>query len=60
MPIYEFECPKCKREEEVITKVNVKLNCPDCDIQMRKKVSAFHIRGIWRWYKSSDYGAAGR
>ena len=62
MPLYVFECPTCHTTSEVLTRTldyEVPL-CPTCLTPTEKKMSSFHIRGPWKWYKADDYGRAGR
>ena len=61
-PIFEFECPKCHEVSEILARTlecQIPL-CPSCLTPTEKKLSTYHIRGKWRWYKESDYGRAGR
>jgi putative FmdB family regulatory protein len=57
MPIYEYECAKCKKHHEVIQKITEKplKKCPDCGGSMRKLMSStsFVLKGSG-WY-ASDY-----
>ena len=62
MPLYVFKCPKCGEETELLVANhdNLRPTCPTCNCPTQPMFSNFHIRGPWRWYKSSDYGASGR
>ena len=57
MPIYEFECRKCKSHLEVMQKMNDKppVKCPKCGGRLEKLVSAsaFQFKGSG-WYVT-DY-----
>lgn len=54
MPIYEYECVKCRHNLEAIQKFSdpVLTDCPAChEISLHKRVSApaFHLKGSG-WY----------
>ena len=57
MPIYEFECRKCKSHLEVFQKMNDKppVKCPKCGGRLEKLISAsaFQFKGSG-WYVT-DY-----
>ena len=57
MPIYEYECPKCGRIEEVLQKISDKplTKCRHCSSKLHKLVSqsTFHLKGTG-WYVT-DY-----
>jgi len=57
MPIYEYECEKCGRIEEVLQKFSDKplSRCGHCSGKLHKLVSqsAFHLKGAG-WYVT-DY-----
>ena len=55
MPIYEFECEKCKSEREEIRKFSDDLPICSCGNKMKKKISmsSFHLKGSG-WY-TTDY-----
>lgn len=57
MPIYEYECTKCARIEEVIQKFSDKplVKCPHCGGKLHKLIShsSFHLKGTG-WYVT-DY-----
>ncbi len=57
MPIYEYECSKCKQVHEVIQKFSEEplKNCPLCGGQLKKLVSqsSFILKGSG-WYVT-DY-----
>ncbi len=57
MPIYEYECEKCGRIEEVLQKFSDKplTHCEHCSGKLHKLVSqsAFHLKG-GGWYVT-DY-----
>lgn len=57
MPVYEYECSKCGRLEEVFQKItDTPLTaCSRCDGKMRKLISqsSFHLKGSG-WYVT-DY-----
>ena len=61
MPIYEYECAKCKKQHEVMQKITEKplKKCPDCGGSLRKLMSStsFVLKGTG-WY-ATDY-ASGR
>lgn len=55
MPLYEYYCPKCNYQIELIHKVSEKKNdtCPSCQkVQLKKKTSltSFQLKG-GGWYK---------
>ncbi len=44
MPLYEYVCPKCKKEFEVMrpfSQANEPASCPDCGTAGQKLVSGF-------------------
>ena len=55
MPLYEYECPKCKQVIEIIAKYDTIPKCPLCGEEMKKIMSEsnFHLKGIG-WYQT-DY-----
>lgn len=57
MPIYEYECTKCAKIEEVIQKFSDKplVTCPYCGGKLHKLIShsSFHLKGTG-WYVT-DY-----
>ena len=57
MPIYEYECTKCGRIDEVLQKFSEKplKKCPHCSGRLQKLVSqsTFHLKGTG-WYVT-DY-----
>jgi putative FmdB family regulatory protein len=59
MPIYEFECKKCKAHLEVFQKINDKppVKCRKCGGRLEKQVSAsaFQFKGTG-WYVT-DYAS---
>ncbi|MDH5543707.1 MAG: zinc ribbon domain-containing protein [Nitrospinota bacterium] len=61
MPIYEYGCPKCEREFEVLHGIsdNSARKCPECGAKMKKLISlgSFHLKG-GGWYKDG-YGSSG-
>lgn len=58
MPIYEYECSKCGRIDEVIQKFSDKAltKCKHCSGKLHKLIShsTFHLKGTG-WY-ITDYG----
>jgi putative FmdB family regulatory protein len=62
MPIYEFECRKCKAKLEVFQKMNDKppVKCGKCGGKLEKLISAsaFQFKGSG-WYVT-DYAGKGR
>ncbi|MDX6612336.1 MAG: hypothetical protein QOD75_1522 [Blastocatellia bacterium] len=62
MPIYEYECRKCKAHTEVFQKINDKplTKCVKCKGRLEKLVSAsaVHFKGTG-WYVT-DYGGKGK
>ncbi len=54
MPIFEYKCPRCGKETELIKKHSDTVLCK-CNMKMNKKVSTsdFHLKGTG-WYKT-DY-----
>ncbi len=61
MPIYEYECEKCKKRLEVVQKFSDPLltECPDCKGKLKKLVSntSFVLKGSG-WYVT-DYARKG-
>lgn len=59
MPIYEYECQKCKKLHEVMQKITEKplSKCPDCGGRMKKMISnsSFVLKGTG-WY-ATDYAS---
>lgn len=57
MPIYEYECTKCGKIEEVLQNFSEKplTKCPSCAGKLQKLVSqsTFHLKGTG-WY-ATDY-----
>jgi len=57
MPIYEYECEKCRNIHEIMQKMSDKplTRCPHCSGKLHKLVSqsAFHLKGSG-WY-ATDY-----
>ena len=57
MPIYEYECTKCNRIEEVLQKFSDKpmTKCKHCSGKLHKLISqsSFHLKGTG-WYVT-DY-----
>ena len=57
MPIYEYECKKCGKHEEVLQKFSDKplKKCPHCSGKLQKLISqsSFHLKGSG-WYVT-DY-----
>ena len=56
MPIYEYECPDCGKQIEVIQKFGAEApKCERCGIEMKKLMSdtSFILKGTG-WYKT-DY-----
>jgi putative FmdB family regulatory protein len=62
MPIYEYECGKCGRIEEILQKISDKpLNrCSHCSGKLHKIVShsSFHLKGSG-WYVT-DYARSSK
>jgi putative FmdB family regulatory protein len=63
MPIYEYECSKCGRVDEVIQKFSDKplVKCKHCSGKLHKLIShsSFHLRGTG-WYITDYAGKSGR
>ena len=61
MPVYEYECQKCKQVTEAMQKFSDSplTQCPHCAGQLRKMISqsAFHLKGSG-WYVT-DYARKG-
>ena len=57
MPIYEYQCAKCKKTHEIWQKMSDKpeTKCPDCGGKIERLISAsgFALKGSG-WYKT-DY-----
>ncbi|MFH1490779.1 MAG: FmdB family zinc ribbon protein [Pseudomonadota bacterium] len=59
MPIYEYECPKCGHQAEILQRISDKplAKCELCKGRMKKLISqsTFHLKGTG-WYVT-DYAA---
>jgi len=58
MPIYEYECVKCKRVLEIMHKMtdNPKIKCPRCLVVMKRlisKIGGFILKGSG--FYATDY-----
>ena len=62
MPIYEFECTKCKAHTEVFQKMNDKqpTKCPKCGGRLERLVSAPAIQFKGSGFYLTDYGRSGQ
>ncbi len=62
MPIYEFECQKCKARLEVFQKMNDKppVKCQKCGGRLEKQVSASAIQFKGSGWYVTDYAGNGR
>ena len=62
MPIYEFECKKCKAHTEVFQKLNDKqpTKCRKCGGRLERKVSAPAIQFKGSGFYLTDYGRSGQ
>ncbi len=62
MPIYEFECRKCKARHEVFQKMNDKppVKCGKCGGRLEKQVSASAIQFKGSGWYVTDYAGNGR
>ena len=62
MPIYEFECRKCKAHLEVFQKMNDKppVKCRKCGGKLEKLVSASAIQFKGSGWYVTDYAGNGR
>ena len=62
MPIYEFECKKCKARSEVLQKLNDKLpvKCRKCGGRLEKLVSASAIKFKGTGWYVTDYAGNGK
>ena len=60
MPVYEYECLKCKKRHEIMQRItaNPLTDCPDCGGKMKKIISSttFVLKGTG-WY-ATDYGSS--
>jgi putative FmdB family regulatory protein len=49
MPIYEYECPKCKKTDTIFQRNynELTLECSECKTKMKKIIShtTFHLKG---------------
>lgn len=57
MPIYEYECQKCKKTTEVFQKINDKplAKCPKCGGRVEKLISASAIQFKGSGWYVTDY-----
>ncbi len=62
MPIYEYECKKCKAKLEVFQKMNDKppVKCRNCGGRLEKLVSASAIQFKGSGWYVTDYAGNGR
>ncbi|MEO7970540.1 MAG: zinc ribbon domain-containing protein [bacterium] len=62
MPIYEFECKKCKAHSEVFQKMNDKqpTKCPKCGGRLERLISAPAIQFKGSGFYLTDYGRSGQ
>jgi putative FmdB family regulatory protein len=62
MPIYEYECAKCKARTEVFQKMNDKppTKCKQCGGKLEKQLSAPAIQFKGSGWYVTDYAGAGR
>ena len=62
MPIYEFECRKCKAHLEVFQKMNDKqpTKCPKCGGRLERLISAPAIQFKGSGFYLTDYGRSGQ
>lgn len=62
MPIYEFECTKCKAHTEVFQKMNDKqpTKCRKCGGRLERLVSATAIQFKGSGFYLTDYGRSGQ
>jgi putative FmdB family regulatory protein len=62
MPIYEFECKKCKARSEVLQKLNDKLpvKCRKCGGRLEKLISASAIKFKGTGWYVTDYAGNGK
>ena len=62
MPIYEFECQKCKARTEVFQKMNDKspTKCEKCGGRLEKLVSASAIQFKGSGWYVTDYAGNGK
>ena len=62
MPIYEYQCAKCKKVHEIWQKITEKpeTKCPSCGGKIERMISAsgFALKGSG-WYKT-DYQGKGK
>jgi putative FmdB family regulatory protein len=59
MPIYEYECQKCKKQHEIMQKITETpcSKCPSCGGKLKKLISntSFVLKGTG-WY-ATDYAS---
>ncbi len=62
MPIYEFECQKCKAHTEVFQKMSDKppIKCDQCGGRLEKQVSASAIQFKGSGWYVTDYAGNGK
>ena len=62
MPLYEYECGRCKHRFELIQKFSDKpvRKCPDCGGRTERLISAPAIRFKGTGWYVTDYGNKGR
>ena len=62
MPIYEYECKKCKAHTEVYQKITDKprTRCPKCKGRLEKLMSASAIRFKGKGWYVTDYASKGK
>jgi len=62
MPIYEYECRKCKAHTEAFQKVSDKplTKCPKCGGRLEKRISAPAIQFKGSGWYVTDYAGKGK
>lgn len=62
MPIYEFECKKCKARTEVLQKLNDKqpVKCRQCGGRLERLISASAIQFKGTGWYVTDYAGNGK
>ncbi|NIA10717.1 MAG: zinc ribbon domain-containing protein [Nitrospiraceae bacterium] len=58
MPIYEYECPKCKSKVEIIQKINDPAPiCKKCGSKLKKLISLNHFILVGNCWAKDNYSS---
>lgn len=54
MPIYEYNCPQCSKSFDILSKFEDVESCPECHIEMTRKISSPHFVFKGRGFYATD------